>query len=389
MVATNVGRILATAGTESATNIIVRYPDIWPEVLSSASYLSSAFENQLIQWIEHGTDDQPYRAADLIGERLTKGRLLQLLELLPRLDAARSKHIAKVLLTHIAKSLQHEFSLSKQVLGQVAQCVSYLERDVSAAMSDLMPNSGNRHRDLYETERNPIYSIILLRTHWDRLSSQNIVRIVERANTWSRAKGTILCLFASFFACSILLLQPGHPYLITVPIAVFTIAIISPYAKRPFARRSSIFQPKTPNLTAIPIGIAGIALAASIGAIFPPTLAAIRLDRAGTIMFAACIAMVGALYAVGSFWRSFYSPDPRDFLFSPSWGLLLFTFLIAESKAPVLQWVLYLSIFGLVYTSWRACVCYASWRYLCQASEKMMTLMKEVVVARKMEVPPA
>ena len=126
-IASMVAIALATAGTESATSILARHPEIWDQCLKEAGYLSSSFENMLVNWIQKGTDSESRKASDLIAVRLSMDRLHQLLDLLPILDPLRAEYLSKLLINHSGKLFNDSYLNMKMPLSIAARCCSYIK----------------------------------------------------------------------------------------------------------------------------------------------------------------------------------------------------------------------------------------------------------------------
>jgi len=96
-----VGLALATAGTPQATNTLAGHPEVWDVCLQDAGYLSTNFENLLVDWIRQGSDTQSRHAAELLVQRLSADRFRQLINLLPTLSEAKAESLALLLIKYI------------------------------------------------------------------------------------------------------------------------------------------------------------------------------------------------------------------------------------------------------------------------------------------------
>lgn len=134
-----VGRALAIAGTERATAALARHPEIWDACLEEAGYLSSNFENLLVDWVRGGDELQSDRAADLLSLRLSTDRFKELVALLPSMPEDRSDRLAALLIRHLeARSSRdagpHLFAdeATLWVLGCCAPYIRHRERYLAA-----------------------------------------------------------------------------------------------------------------------------------------------------------------------------------------------------------------------------------------------------------------
>lgn len=97
-----VGVSLATAGTAAATNVLAKHPEVWDICLNEAGYLSTSFENLLVDWIQEGENINAFKATDLLSKRITSDRMKQLIDILPTLNKKKKEHISQLLLKEIA-----------------------------------------------------------------------------------------------------------------------------------------------------------------------------------------------------------------------------------------------------------------------------------------------
>ena len=123
-----VGLALATAGTEAATAVLARHPEIWAECLSSAGYLSGSFESLLIGWVEDGSDEQSAHAAKMLVDRLRLEVFEKLIGLLPRLSPRKANHLATLLLQQMSGEIASPFFFGLEIgVVHLAQCVAYVQ----------------------------------------------------------------------------------------------------------------------------------------------------------------------------------------------------------------------------------------------------------------------
>jgi hypothetical protein len=182
-VAAAVGLILATAGTAEATAALARHPAIWDTCLQAAGYLSSSFEDLLVEWITKGDDKQSAHATGLLASRLSHDRMRQLADLLPSLPAGRADHLACRLLLQLEVKDDRgfrAFSGFAEWVRMVSRCVPYI-RDVAVYI---------RLRGRREVERHGSISIVSaalsLRDVGKSLKTVSIEHTLINAFVWSR-----------------------------------------------------------------------------------------------------------------------------------------------------------------------------------------------------------
>jgi hypothetical protein len=203
-IASLVGRCLATAGTAAATNVLGQHPEIWDKCLSEAGYLSSTFENMLVDLIRDGNDQQSGRAAELITTRLSNDRFVELTNLLPVLAPAKSEHLASLLLRHVEETAEPEFyyAISRPesfILWVISRCAPHVRnREGYLKMREVRRSERQdvyrRYRYRLGSEFGDIVStaLFLERKH-QRYNSDQILNFLANSVKWARMRSAILC----------------------------------------------------------------------------------------------------------------------------------------------------------------------------------------------------
>lgn len=100
-----VANSLMRAGTTKANETLAIHSEIWKICLENATgYLSTSFEELLVNWITNREDSDSEKAADLLSSRLTDERMHQLLKILPTLSNKKKEYLSTLLLRHVIKN---------------------------------------------------------------------------------------------------------------------------------------------------------------------------------------------------------------------------------------------------------------------------------------------
>ena len=245
-----VGIALATAGSQMATNILARHPEIWDRCLREAGYLSANYENLLVDWIAKGDELQSNRAAELITTRLSMDRLQQLLDLLGTLSNNRAEILSALILEHCGRALHHPSRYPGNVpLTIAARCVpyirnreQYLSMVVERAIARLREQNYPREipwrysisPDLFERLGVVGTCLFLEDSTKQRLSEVDLLTVLGRAGKWSMRQGQFAVWALSALAIALLLLPPFIATLALIA-TLLSCAIFScfPYASIP------------------------------------------------------------------------------------------------------------------------------------------------------------
>lgn len=205
-----VGLALATAGTQAATEVLARHPEIWAECLASAGYLSASFETLLLGWVEAGSDEQSAHAANMLVHRLRGEVLDRLLGLLPRLSSKKANHVASVLLAQMAAEPADPTDFGVTIgMSRMSQCAAYVldprqfVEAYSRRMTDPAGGARSRYRRLYSDPRGPgpvLTALLLYADDKKRRLAHNIEARLNASIAWRVDRDLILgCLIGAGF----------------------------------------------------------------------------------------------------------------------------------------------------------------------------------------------
>jgi hypothetical protein len=199
-IASLVGRCLATAGTTAATNVLGRHPEIWDKCLSEAGYMSSSFENMLVDVIRDGDDQESSRAAELLSSRLSSDRCVELTRLLPVLTPAKSERVASLLLRHVEEIIQPRFFFDPGFfLWVVSWCSPYIRDREGYLKTREMRRSqpqGISRRERHDSplEYVDVVSTALFLDRGGRRPSQGqILNLLVNSLNWTTMRSAVLC----------------------------------------------------------------------------------------------------------------------------------------------------------------------------------------------------
>lgn len=203
-----VGISLATAGTPIATNVLAKHPEVWNICLGEVGYLSSSFENLLVEWIQNGEDSNSIKAADLLSKRISSDRLIQLLNILPSLSKKKKEHISKLLLKEIAYTSHHRIDGSNDSLSIISQLVPHISNP-KQFINDLTSQTKGPYPG-YSSSRSIIPAIIIaffIKTKKEKCNSDDIFGTFSNGILWNEKKKS---LFLWIVSASIFLLPMVH-----------------------------------------------------------------------------------------------------------------------------------------------------------------------------------
>lgn len=202
-----VGISLATAGTGAATNILARHPEVWNICLSEVGYLSSSFENLLVEWIQEGDDFNGIKAADLLSKKITSDRLLQLLKILPSLNKKKKEHLSRLLLREVAYNSSPRIRHDYDELPIISQLIPNITNP-KHFINELSTQKKRRYRDFHTSSFSIIPSIIIaffFSTKEKCCNSKEILQIFINGTIWNNNKKTLFfwILSANLFSLQI------------------------------------------------------------------------------------------------------------------------------------------------------------------------------------------
>lgn len=343
-IASTVGQILATVGTSAASQVLARHPSVWPTGLETAGYLSDAFENLLVDWIEHGSDTQSNRAAELLCSRMSIDRLNELLELLPRLPRPRADFLARNLLTVIGNRGQRRLGGPEEgVLVQISKCVPYVGDPKSYL--DVAETGSHSSHDV----RSVIATALFMTTAEQPVSAETILRRLMHSASWWQSRGFLLCCVASGMVIMASLVHPQYRVpILVLNMAVFLYAIIRPFSHPAWASTHRAFDPR--HTVSIPATLAGSLVVLAMGATFSSAQPVALLPILGISL---CYTLSGVILSYRPPLTLVDVPCAREIRISLVWAGLLVLALIVYRLAPRLSstWI---SIFALTFAFWVA-----------------------------------
>jgi hypothetical protein len=190
-----VGISLAAAGTNSATNLLAKHPEIWHICLKEAGYLSSNFENLLVSWIQEGDDFNSIKAADLLSKRITSDRLYQLLEIIPTLSKKKKEHLSRLLLKELINNSDPRFSHVYNDLPVISKLVPNISNPKTfiQELTDFTKNRPYRFYPSYESNAMPaIILSFFFKRKGIRCTTAEIIEYFTNAIIWQKNKKSIL-----------------------------------------------------------------------------------------------------------------------------------------------------------------------------------------------------
>lgn len=182
-----VGLSLATAGTPTATKTLARHPEIWNVCLSQTGFLSSSFENLLIDWIKDGDDYHGMKAADLISTRLSYDRMLQLIQIIPTLGKKKKDHLSRLILKDIASEPVGLMNYNDPWLEIVSQLVPNV-KDSKSFIKELRKN---KEPNTKFSRLPQIIVAFFFRIRGEKCSDQEILDIFYLSTSWAKNRRSI------------------------------------------------------------------------------------------------------------------------------------------------------------------------------------------------------
>ena len=198
-----VGISLATAGTPIANSVLAKHPEVWNMCLGEAGYLSSSFENLLVEWIQNGEDTNSIKAADLLSKRISSDRLIQLLNILPSLSKKKKEHLSILLLREVAYNSPRQFVGGYDSIDLISQLVPNISNP-KQFIADLTSPKKNLFRGHAEYRSSMIRAIIVaffIKTKNQRCNSDDIYSAFSNGILWHDKKKSLFLwiLSASMF----------------------------------------------------------------------------------------------------------------------------------------------------------------------------------------------
>jgi len=191
-----VGLILSAAGTSAATDTLSKYPEVWDTCLENTGYLSTSFENLLVNWIKNGNINQSKRAAKLITSRLSFDRFNELMDLLPKLSQKKSEYLATLLLKEIEKGfLTHrQFSyadLSLYPLDEICRLAPYITDNKKFLKIFYFKNRW------FSVASKLVGTSLLLKIGNRRANYKELLKYLESSASWQRNKQSLFSFLSS------------------------------------------------------------------------------------------------------------------------------------------------------------------------------------------------
>ena len=119
------GMILAKSGTAAATSALTRHPDRWETCLKEVGYLSTSFENMLVESIRDPANQYANRAIDILTSYLSADRRRELVTMLPKISPERADYLARSLL--VREESDYAFEFDAKYLLDIASCAAYVK----------------------------------------------------------------------------------------------------------------------------------------------------------------------------------------------------------------------------------------------------------------------
>jgi hypothetical protein len=188
-----VGISLATAGTPIANGILAKHPEVWNICLGEAGYLSSSFENLLVEWIQNGEDNNSIKAANLLSKRISSDRLIQLLNILPSLNKKKKEHLSILLLKEVAYNSQHSFEYGSDGLSIISQLLPNISNP-KQIIKELTSQKKKPYRG-YPASRSSIIPAIIIaffiKTKNEKCDSDDIYSTFSNGILWHDKKKSL------------------------------------------------------------------------------------------------------------------------------------------------------------------------------------------------------
>lgn len=181
-----VGLSLATAGTPQATAVLAKHPEVWDACLKEVGYLSTSFENLLVEWIERGNFEQSTRAIDMIASRLSVDRTNQLLELLPSLQRDQSEYLASSILNKVLddESLLFGRGRAGGIYSVISGCAPYIRNDSLLDRDDATADTLTRYSYMHGF-RTLAKRVLMVSKKDGGKSSSQLLELICNAERWS------------------------------------------------------------------------------------------------------------------------------------------------------------------------------------------------------------
>lgn len=200
-VASFVGLVLATAGTAAATGVLAKHPGVWDKCLEEAGYLSTSFENLLVDWIMKGDMEQSKKAIELLSGRLSEDRREELINILPVLEINTASDLSSMLIKNLEEGNKNKFFTDPEDLWKLSRCAPYIQTPETYLSSR---NTEGRLHDL-----SPVPASLHL-SHSKKMSPNRLFNLLVRSLQWYSDRNPIFFLISS--ALSALAIDQFHEH---------------------------------------------------------------------------------------------------------------------------------------------------------------------------------
>lgn len=312
-IASAVGLSLAIAGTTMATKTLAKHPDVWATCLKEAGYLSTSFENLLIDWIQDGDDFQSKHATELILTKLSKDLLSKLISILPKLTDSRAENLSILLLKYLeienySDTYRHGFSSGNYLL-MTCQCVQNIKNPNKFITQKV---SGEKDRPPYfsglDGEVDVQLSALFLEEHAKRPNVKSLMHRLVNSICWSLQRGSLFVWICSALVISQYGFSLSVRMLIFLPITFFLILFLfRPICPLPWGLAHWIHGQSKPSIHILLILI-GCCYVLSLGGHLP-FLPIGNQALLGTIILSLCFSVMGLI-----FWnkKRWFEPNPSE-----------------------------------------------------------------------------
>jgi len=207
-----VGISLAISGTNAATSILARHPELWNICLGEAGYLSSNFENLLVEWIQNSNDKDSFKAADLLSNRITTDRILQLMKIIPSLNKKKKEYLSRLILKEISNNTLQKQNENYSEISIISQLIPNITNP-KTFIKELSINNKNQ-TNAHSFKSNLTSTIIIgffFEKKGKRCNSNEILDFFSNGIFWHKNKKAIM--FWLISACYFLNLNMKNDFL--------------------------------------------------------------------------------------------------------------------------------------------------------------------------------
>lgn len=232
-----VGLSLATAGTPKATELLAKHPELWDTCLKEVGYLSTSFENLLVEWVQNGSQEQSIRAIDMIVSRLSVDRMNQLIGILPTLKSKQAEYLSSLLLEKLSEENIRPIDSYRDsnLFEIISKCSPYIS---NTNLFNEKDEKNVNHHPLMDAHRMLIKKAIRIFQKKTIQDSSQLFSIICNANKWSEQRSQIIV-----FACACLSLIASlsqnyvalyFHYFLPAIMLIFLLAISFPFSRPPW-----------------------------------------------------------------------------------------------------------------------------------------------------------